>query len=495
MSFRRRALPYLYALLAVGSAGAAVFYVNTLARIDPFAGLRGAPGAANPIAMELKNVDMRHWSGGKLVASGHIGSLAIQRDRTMFEFNDVTNGVYYSGSARFAYSAQQALWFAPQQRLEGSGGIRASGKGFELQARTFHYDAKVGRLTIPGSVSGTLSGGNVVAQDVSYDVNTKEYSTRHIDWIGKFAVDLQNPDQSHPAPDDVKSRTWHFTGDKTWSTYEGKGKTQVEIQHFTNGHGTDGDSIVTAPEVERNTKTDVVTCEGPVKYWSAKANLVCDHMVIYRKEKRAVLTGNVVMYVKPEDKQELDEKMEVPPFEPVVPEKISETRPPAPMVSDPRGSADDDEVRSNDTIKKYPATVRADRVEYWYAKGNRHAIITGSPQAQQELLGGRWRMAWAFKALYDGEKERLTLLSAEGKRDVRMKNSLGDDMTATDGWVSTKDGDDSYYATHPDMTYVDTNQEDNETAAKAAADKKNAKKKPPPPKTQPGLNGPIGKSG
>ena len=71
----------------------------------------------------------------------------------------------------------------------------------------------------------------------------------------------------------------------------------------------DGDSIVTAPEVERNTKTDVVTCEGPVKYWSAKANLVCDHMVIYRKEKRAVLTGSVVMYVKPEDKQELDEKM------------------------------------------------------------------------------------------------------------------------------------------------------------------------------------------
>jgi hypothetical protein len=259
--------------------------------------------------------------------------------------------------------------------------------------------------------------------------------------------------------------------------------------------GTDGDSIVMSPKGTWDEKTDVVDCEGPVKYWGVKANLVCDHLVIYRKEKRAVATGNVVIYIKPEEKQTApDDKMEVPPFRPTVPDEVSKERPPAPIGSDQHSKDLNEDVRSSASFNKYPATVRAEKIIYWYKKGDRHADITGSPEAQQEFPEGRWRMAWTHHALYDGEKETLTLLSSEGTRDTRMKNSIGDDGTAAKYIFSTKDDDDSYDADDEKGRFVNTDEEANEAAAKAGKGKSTGTTKPgtPPTKNPPGLQGPIG---
>src|ERR1019366_3974108 len=96
--------------------------------------------------------------------------------------------------------------------------------------------------------------------------------------------------------------------------------------------------------------------------------------------------------------------------------------------------------------RRSPVRIGADRIVYWYKKGERHADITGSPQAQQELPEGRWRMAWSNHAKYDGEKETLTLISSPGLHDTRMKNSIGDDGTAAIYTFSTKDDDDYYEA-------------------------------------------------
>jgi hypothetical protein len=70
-------------------------------------------------------------------------------------------------------------------------------------------------------------------------------------------------------------------------------------------------------------------------------------------------------------------------------------------------------------------------------------VITGTPQARQDLPGGHWRQVWTTKAFYDGEKDLLRLVSGDGKKDTRVMSSLGDDLRATWLLVSTKEDDDS----------------------------------------------------
>ncbi|HVL40330.1 MAG TPA: hypothetical protein VM328_13150, partial [Fimbriimonadaceae bacterium] len=187
---------------------------------------------------------------------------------------------------------------------------------------------------------------------------------------------------------------------------------------------------------------DVLVAHGPVKYYSAKANIVCNRATIYRRERRAMLTGAVDMLLKPEDQQKL-EVVEIPPFKPVVPEDIAKNRPPAPVGQD---RSLDQEVRDTSTVRRYPVAVTANQIEYWYGRGQRRAIITGQPQARQELPGGRWRYAWAHRATYDGEKEILRMISSDGKKDTRVKTSVGDDIVATWFEMSTKEGEDQWSA-------------------------------------------------
>ena len=47
-------------------------------------------------------------------------------------------------------------------------------------------------------------------------------------------------------------------------------------------------------------------------------------------------------------------------------------------------------------------------------------------------------------AFYDGEKETLLLNSTPGKKDTHFKDSIGDDLLASNFTVSTKEDDDEY---------------------------------------------------
>ncbi|HLO99330.1 MAG TPA: hypothetical protein VK171_12100, partial [Fimbriimonas sp.] len=134
-------------------------------------------------------------------------------------------------------------------------------------------------------------------------------------------------------------------------------------------------------------------------------------------------------------------EIELSPLPPVVPESISSTRPPAPDNEDAKRT--EDQIRSSKNLRKYPLSITANQIEYWYKKGERRAKITGSPQGRQELPEG-WRYVWAGSAFYDGEKELLTLESAPGKTEVILKNSLGDELFGVWGQLSTKEDDDEY---------------------------------------------------
>ncbi len=479
----------LFSALAFATAAAVTVYVNKLSELDPFAGLRNRQDVMNPIDIQFKDVEMKHWKKGKLVTSGHIGRVDVHRDRQVYDLYNVTDGVYHTADSTFHYEGGHAIWYTAAERLNADGGVRVSGKNFDLTAPNFVYNAMTNIVEVPGPATGKLAGGITKVENVHYNISNEHFKAGPIHWEGLVAINYQQPEKSGPPSqggksDDNATRSWIIDS----PDYE-TDKDNTDVTHYKNIRATDKVSIFTSPVGTYDRKKDVIICEGPVKYWGEKANLICDHLEIYQKEKRLVATGNVVMYLKPEDKQVLDDKMEVPPFRPVVPEEVSKDRPPPPILTDKHTKEANDELRKTDNVKKYPSTIRADKIVYWYKKGNRHAICTGSPQAQQEFPEGRWRMGWAHEADYDGEKDLLTLISsAKEKRDARMKNSIGDDGVAEKFILSTKDGDNYQHAFNFSGIFVSTDEDANSNAAKAAADKKGAGTTKPPS----GLNGPIG---
>lgn len=488
----------LFSGLAFASAAGIVVYVNVISRVDPFAGMRGPAGSASPIEIEFHDVAMKSWHHGQLVTSGQIGRIDVHRDHLLYDLYDVTNGIYRTSDAVFHYEGAHARYSESADQLEADGGAHVWAKSYDLRAPGFKTDHVAETVTIPGPALGTLGGGKTRVSNIVYHMPDDLYKTGAISWTGQFALNLQQPDKSGPAAqgakdEDNETRLWDYTADQTERDAKDK-----NLIHFVKVRGTDKDSIIEAPSGTYERKTNVITCDGPVKFWGVKANLVCDHLVVDRRKKIATATGNVVIYIKPEDKQTgPDDTMQVPPFRPEVPDSIAKDRPPAPMSPDKHEKDLDQDLRDSGTLKKYPATVHAERIVYYYAKGHRHADITGAPQAQQELPEGRWRMVWTDHAYYDGEADRLTLYSKTGdSHDTRIKDSLGDDTTAEQYVVSTKDDDDWFKSKGEAGVIVSTDEEANEAAANAGkgrtkpGDKGGGKpptKSPPPP-----LQGPIG---
>jgi len=70
-------------------------------------------------------------------------------------------------------------------------------------------------------------------------------------------------------------------------------------------------------------------------------------------------------------------------------------------------------------------------------------------EAHRGLTGTRWRHGWTHRALYDAEKDRLTLISSDGNFDTRVKSSIGDDLVAKQVELSTRRGNDELTAKQP----------------------------------------------
>lgn len=458
----------VYLVAGIGAIVLGSLWVQTLVKLDPFAKLRqlDTQPLGKQVAIRLEGVKMRQYEGAKLTASCTIGKIDIADNRQVLDFFSVTDGKYYAKKGGFSFETDKAQWNAARREVLFTGGARVSNKDVDLRAANFRYDQKEERLNIPGKVKGRFFDGNLVTNGLVYYAGKDSYMAGPSKWEGK----LKNPLQE--AGGQATKSKWKISFDDM--------NVKNGIQKGTNLYATDGEIIVRAEKGERDIKTDVITATGNVRYFSAKSDLIAEKAVIDRKAKKATLTGKVDMLIKPEDKQVLEER-EIPPFQPVVPDAISKTRPPAPVADG------DTEVSSTKNIRKYPVSVTATKVEYWYGKGSRRAIITGQPQAQQELTNGRWRYVWTVRAEYDGENEKLKLLSSgPGKRESRMKNSRGEDISAEWFEISTKEDDDEWAAFKMvgDM-YSDEEEDD-------LLNEGRLKKKPPPPAKGGGLRGPIG---
>ncbi|MBN9502952.1 MAG: hypothetical protein BGO01_21130 [Armatimonadetes bacterium 55-13] len=464
-------------VIALGSGAIlTLLYTQAILKLDPLSPYRRdrAEGIEEQ-GIRMEDVHLVQYSGDKKVAEARVDQVFIPRDRRQYRMAGIRSGTYFPESGKpVQFSAPRAIWTSTYRRLNAEQGVRIWNPDMDIKTANFRIDGRNETLYAPGKISGVLYNGQVTATNLLYNVKTEVGTVGPSQWDGNLAVSLQDDGKAQP-------KRWKFNSENGTINIKG------DIRTWRKGTATDGEVIIRADVIEHNNKTDVVTATGHVQYFSASTNLACDKVVAYRKEKRAILTGAVDMLVKPKDQQTKAEIVEIPPFRPIVPKDISEGRPDAPPAErDPQQKKLDQDVQDPKTLRKYPIAITASKIEYWYGKGNRHAVITGEPQARQELPGGRWRHLWAFEAFYDGEKETLRMASRPGKADTRLQSSLGDNAVAEEVTVSTKEDDEDLEAKGAKGEFYGTSDDDDDT---------NIGIKPPDPLKPPtkgGLKGPIG---
>jgi lipopolysaccharide export system protein LptA len=457
-----------FLLLLAGAVGivASAAWLQHLAKIDPFANRRNVDTQplGSEIAIRLQDVQMRQFKGAKLQVKAHIDKIEIQNNRQRLAFFGVHDAIYYAKDTNFLYDSERVDWDAVSQKVAINGKAQVQNKKVNLTSANFTYDQKKEVLDVPGTIAGKFFDGKLTSHGLVYNMKAEEYRTGPGTWEGMLASPFQEGG--------AKTR-WKMS-------WEGGSQTKGNIQVALDARATDEEIIVKADRIERDIKTDVLTATGNVRYFSPRSNLRADKVIVDRKAKKATFVNTVRMLIKPEDRQTLDE-IEIPPFQPLVPDEVAKTRPPAPVTPEK-----DDELTSTKTIKKYPIAITAARVEYWYGKGSRRAIITGAPQARQELVDGRWRTVFAHAAHYDGEKELLKLTSSgPGKMDAQMKNSRGDDFLSEWFEISTKDDDEEWSSGRGKGIYHTEEDEDDQANRNRFV---RPKKNPPP------LQGPIGRT-
>lgn len=401
------------------------YYGRLIAGLDAFSTFRNGK-ALTGVDATLSNLRIQAFDNNSLVMRADVDQVTIGQSRQIYEIIGVHDGFWKTREGELRFDGPAARWNVPTKMLDANLGGHVISNDMDLHAAQFAFNSQTSMLNIPGAVTGKLKGGDLQATAVSYNIGSGDFDMGHADWSGSTALEGQ----------DGEVRKWHFTGKIT---------RKGDIETVTNGFATDETIIVLADTIVHDKVTDLVTATGNVKYFSAKANLICEKAVIERKIKKATLTGKVQMLVKAKDKQVLSADDGVPKYRPLSKEEVAKAQANTPGQTEEQKKLDD-ELRSSENMKSYPTICYADKIVYWYKRGERKAEISGDPQARQELSGGRWRQVWTDHAFYDGEKETLKMMSSEGKMDTRMINSIGDDFVTTYVVTSTVDGSNDYEA-------------------------------------------------
>jgi len=422
---------------AVGYGGAQM--VRYYLGVDAFADLRPRnDGVADEVAMQFEDVELRHYKAGKLSMSASADRLEMSKNRATFTMEGIDDGKLTGPKGETRFEANRANWNVALKQLSVSQGARVAGKEFDLKSDNALIDRQANTLTVPSSIQGTLKGGAARLENLQYNFDTEALRTGKANWSGRLPAIQETQDGA------ISRTPWDISADEI----EDSGR-NTKLSTYIRASATDGEVLVKAPKVELDRKTDVLTGTGRVFYYSAKANLVADKVVIDRKAKRATFTGNVVMLIKPKEENVAykPQEEELPPFRPLVPDQVAAGRPDAPV----NGPSDaeralDKKVRDGESVREYPTIVTSDKIDYYYRKGERRATISGNPQARQDLAGNRWRHVWSHEAFYDGEKETLRATSRNGEFEAIMKNSIGDSMRAKTVLLHTAENDERYKA-------------------------------------------------
>ena len=396
---------------------------------DPLAQFRAPRESEYPdnLGLRLTNVRVRRYVGKTVQTEFTVGRADVEKNRNVFALYGIKDGVHRHPKGEFRFAAGNGRYNAYGNLLNLAGRVTLKSKDFDLASKRVDYDGQSKRLTALEGVRGKALGGVVRAERVAYDIEREAFTSGPAMWRGRPPAKYL---ASLGLPASLQRSEWQVEGD-SFRVLNG-------IEVYGNGTASDREQIIKAPKVTRDKKTDVIVATGGVRYWSGKANFVADKATIIRKEKRVVLEGNVRMLVKTKADEAKGPKVEeLPPYTALPPDKVTAGKAlPTPTQVE--------KVRSGKSVRDYPLVMVGAKVDYSYAKGSRLAIITGSPQARQELGEGAWRQVWTNTARYDAENEILRLNGTKGKGDARLKNSIGDDLTANWFELSTAEGEDEY---------------------------------------------------
>jgi lipopolysaccharide export system protein LptA len=198
---------------------------------------------------------------------------------------------------------------------------------------------------------------------------------------------------------------------------------------YLQAEAVDEDALMRAKKITYDGAKDVITLEGGAEYYGAEVIVSAPKVVVQRKTKKARASGpagSVYFLVKPEGEKGIP-VVEKAPAQPVLP----------PGMQQPD---DLEQLRSSENLRKFPIVVTAANVDYFYSKGSKKAVMTGEPKALQQLRAGTWREVTAPRAEFEEEKEILNLFSNGDSKDVRMRNSAGDDFIALSVRMGTTSG-------------------------------------------------------
>lgn len=418
----------------------AVPAVRDLAARDALARFRtGDEGAdLRRPTIRLDDVHFVQHAGDRAVARGRMDAVEVTEDRQVVRMTGIREGRYEGerGGA-FRFEAPSAQWLQIGRQLSVDGPLRLTNADLDLRAPELVYSAPQGRLQLAGEVTGRFYGGQVRARDLVATLGDGMWTLGPAVWQG-------TPPRADDLPVPTRGK-WTIRA-------AGARRLPGNREEWRQAEATDGEIVVKADRLERDVATDVLTATGNVRYHSPESDVLARRATVDRRNRRAVLEGDVSVYVKPEGDQRL-QVAELKPLRPILPENLGPGggAGAGSQAEDPAEREADDEVRRMDTRRKYPLQILAQRVEMVYARGRRSAVATGDPQAWQALSRGRWRHVWAPVARYDRERETLRLEGAPNAPagsapSVRVRTSLGDDLRAVWFSTSTAEGEDAWEA-------------------------------------------------
>ncbi|MDQ2985435.1 MAG: hypothetical protein M3R13_01780 [Armatimonadota bacterium] len=371
---------------------------------DPFGG---------DVGSVMKDVKATVYEKGEKKAAFSVDQVDIRRDKQFMSLLGLHDGKLFDKDEQSAsFSANKASYNAAEQFMTIIGAAHIKGKDFDITAPEAKVDIAKKKVVMPKGIKGTIFKGAVKAGKLELGFADGHHRATNVEWRG--APPVQGLSQSREVQ--FRAADTEFTSDP-------------DVTVFLDAEAIDESALMRAKKITYDRSKDIVTLEGGAEYYGPEAIMSAPKVIVYRKQKKAVASGpagSVYLLVKPESERGIP-VMEKQPAQPELPPGLP-----------PQDDLDD--LRSAKNLRKYPVVVTAANVEYFYQKGAKKAIMTGEPKALQQLRSGTWREVTAPRAEYEEEKEILNLFSSGEGKDVRMKNSAGDDFIALSVRIGTIPG-------------------------------------------------------
>lgn len=405
------ALPFVYGGVR-GFLGQDPFGYFNQQWADPFGG---------DVGSVMKDVKASVYERGQKKAEFGVDQLDIRRDKQYMMLFGLRDGkIFDRGVEQAQFDASKASYNASEELMTILGIAHVKGKDYDLKAPSAKVDIRNKRVVMAEGIKGTLFKGSFSAEKVELGYGVGKHVAKNAEWRGKPPAEgiIQSRDIQ------IRAGTTEFTSDPN-------------VTIFYDAELIDENALMRGKKVTVDQAKDIVTIEGGAEYYGPEAILSAPKVIVYRKQKKAHATGSaggVYLLVKPEGEKGIP-VIDKQPAQPVLPPGLSQPQ-----------SDETDELRSAKNLRKYPVVITASNVEYTYSKGSKKAVITGEPKALQQLRAGTWRELTAPRAEYEEEKEILALFSSSDDKDVKMKNSAGDDFIAKSVRIGTTPGKETLFA-------------------------------------------------